>query len=301
MVAVSRIRRTGAVGFSLLLFALSLPLSLFLSRIYYVFFQPEALDGGKRLLDFTVGGYGLFGAVFGTVIVAVILGLVDKNLTARSLLDAMTPGALLAVGIGRFSAGFSEEEMGVPIDSGAFSQISSIDGKRYLSVYIPEGIVALFLCAVALAVFVFAYRKGKEHGRGITATIGASLYCAFQIVFESMRTDALYLKPFNLGFVKASQFVAALIIVAIAAVMYIKAFKLRLFHIGVQSALWALTIAAVAFCFYTEYSIINSGGGTIGMYLTMLISALFVSLVSCCIALKSWYRPTKSGRQINGR
>ncbi|MCL2486542.1 MAG: prolipoprotein diacylglyceryl transferase [Oscillospiraceae bacterium] len=254
---IGRVRRGGQSLASLVLVIAFFP-SLILSRGMYLFFS----DAGGGLFDFVGGGYALYGGIAGVILAALVAALILRDISMSTLLDCLAPGGMLAIAFGRFAAGFSGEELGQQVDVAAFQRApfatrSIVDGNWYLSVYFFEGVVALAITVVLTAFFFSAYKYGRaRRKKGTVATLGAILYTASQSLLESMRTDLLFLKPFNLGFVKTSQLISAIILIVIAIILCVRAWK-RIDSKLAQIFGWAVIAGGLTVAFIMEFKLVS--------------------------------------------
>ena len=294
---ISRLR-SGAFFFTAWLFAASFLPAILLSRAYFCFFAVK-----DNFFAFNGGGYGLYGAVLAVAAVAAIAGKIDRVLTPAALLDCVAPAGLLAIAVGRFASGLSGEELGDPVvpafARAPFAVQSSTDGLWYLAVFVLEGAVALIICAVSIMVFMKCYRNRRAIRKpGTVAIFSSALYTSTQCVLESMRSDPLFLKPFNLGFVKASQVVSAIILIVLLVILFVRAWKAWPGAAQkLQIAAWVLAAAAFTFGFILEFRL--NSGVKIQNYSLMSVCMLFAGVLGAVMASKlgaAWKSPALRSR-----
>lgn len=185
---------------------LALPLGLLGARLFYCvarvgLYMEIGLDAVLRLWE---GGYGLWGAVGGVALAAVIAGR-SKGVRPDALLDALAAPGALTIALCRFGEYFSGEGRGPYVESEFFQRFpfAVFDGyyeEWNWAVFILEGIVAL--------VILFVLMK-KQRPSGHAWRLFLLLYSACQITLEAMRWDS-YLRWL---FVRVSQLTAAIVIV----------------------------------------------------------------------------------------
>lgn len=193
-------QRTGEV-----FLLVSLPLCLLLARLVFVlarlYFFLERADGlSLRLWQ---GGYTVWGALPGFLLAGWLTGKICKKPAAR-VLDAAAPLGLLAIGLFRFLEGFSHQgygqEVGLPFLSFFPFAVQNEFGEMRYAIFLLEGLAALLF-----AFFCVRYPKKRQGDRTRLALI---LFCAFQLLFESLREDEFL----NWGFVRVGQLFSALIL-----------------------------------------------------------------------------------------
>ena len=199
----------GAVGL------LGIPLGLIGARVFYVacnfnFFHYLLEDEGGLLLGFRLwmGGFGLWGAVAGGVLAALLAAKITKQ-PVSSLLDALAAPAALIIALCRFAEYFCGQGYGLNVNIDFFQRfpfaVINKDGIWHWAVFVLEGLAALAMMAVLLR---------KERPAGNSARLFLILYSACQIVLESMRGDA-YLTLHNNNFVRISQVISLLVLIGL--------------------------------------------------------------------------------------
>lgn len=182
-----------------LLFAI--PLGVILGRAVYVLIRLNFFLGWENALAlrFWQGGYSVWGVILAFLLAGVLTGKLLHIKPAR-LLDALAPGALLMLALSRFMEGFAGQGFGQEVPAllrfFPFAVVNEYEEWRY-AVFVLEGLAALVFMLKVLRY------KGEEGNKTRLALI---LFCAFQIVFESLREDEVL----SWGFVKASQMFSAI-------------------------------------------------------------------------------------------
>lgn len=278
--------RSGGMTLAAAILAVSFFPGIILSRAMYLFFSGA--DAG--LFDFAAGGHALYGGILGVILSAVLISKLSKDLPLPILLDCIAPAGTIAIATGRFASGFSGEDLGQIVSIEAFQKApfatqSAVDGYWYLSVYFFEGIAALIIASVLTLRFLSIYKGGKALRKpGTVALLGTILYTASQSVLESMRKDLLYLIPLNLGFVKTSQVISAIILLVIAVILCIKAWKL-LDDKMIQIAAWIAILCGLALAFIMEFKMVS--GVMIKNYTIMSISLTAAAAAMIYIMIKT--------------
>lgn len=249
--------------------------ALVLARVQYCVFNLNDFDSFLSVIALARGGYGLFGAMLGVFLTAVLLVRRSSGVKLSNILDFAAPAGAAAIAVGRFSAFFSGEELGIEIKNSAFhffpvSVYSQQADAWYMCVYAYEALAALVVFFAVLALYKGTYSSGR-YLPGCTWLGFLVLYCGFQMLLESWRTDALFLN--SLGFVRFSQALSALISAAVFVVLCVKNCKRYRFS-AMQLIMWIVTLAFFALAFVCEFTM--TGGTTLRNYTAMAISLAVV-------------------------
>lgn len=229
---------------------LSVPFGLIGARVFYCvcmlnFYAEMGFDAALRLWE---GGYALWGAVGGVTLAAVIAAKTGKQ-PAGKLLDALAPSAALVIGLMRLAEYFSGEGVGLYVEDEAFCRFPLAVCNQY-----GEWHFAIFLLEALAALVIFAVLLRSKRKNGDLARLFLLLYCACQIVLESMRRDN-YLRWL---FVRVSQLTSVLVIAGmmIAAVIRWARNKEARHMTGKQIVLcWAVVLACAGICVALEFSV----------------------------------------------
>lgn len=259
--------------------ALALPLAILLSMILgkqiHLYFLPDA-----------VHGYALLGCFAGCGLSVLLLKIIRAEKNPARLLDCMAIGGCAAIAVGRLSCFFTADDRG-RILSGtpgfplAWPVINATSGETEyrLAVFLFQSFAAALVFLILLAVEHWNKKKAKHHDGDITLLF-LLFYTASQIVFDSMRYDALHLR--SNGFIGAVALVCAIAFVCTAGILLARLIKrdgFRLWH-----GLAAFGIAGcIGLAAYMEYFVQRHGGQAALGYTVM--SGAMVMAVAIGIAL----------------
>ena len=169
--------------------------------------------GPLSVLNTRMGGFLLYGAVFGAMLAAAAVAHHDGVSVVTALDDLAAPG-MLAVLICRLAEGTTGEGVGAWVDSEALWRFSiavqNEFGEWQFAVFMLEALIAAVLLAVLLA------RRYAPGERIMTALL---LYACCQVVCESLRMDSC---P-RVGFVRVSQVISAVVILAVTLIRALRA------------------------------------------------------------------------------
>ena len=183
---------------------LALPLGLICARLFYVtvrfyFFQEIGFEHALRLWE---GGYAIWGAIGGCALAALLCARITRQPAAR-IMDAFAAPAALAIALCRFAEYFSGEGVGRYVESPALQffpvAVCNEWGEWYQAVFMLEG-------AVSLAILFAVLRCRRQEGDA--ARLFCILYCATQVLCESLRKDQYLVW----SFVRVSQLTCALVL-----------------------------------------------------------------------------------------
>ena len=245
---------------------IALPLGLLLSRLAYVLIRFYFFLGWGEGLAFRFwqGGYSVWGAVLGFLL-AVGLTARANRVKAAPLNDLLMPYALKMLALGRFCEGLAGLGFGQEVPSGlAFFPIAVGNeyGEWRFAVFMLEGVAALLFA-------LLAYRYPKQVP-GDASRLALILFCAFQILFESLRKDEVL----SWGFVKSSQVMGAagLLILMVEGLFFRKKNSWRQpRHLALAGfALLVLLIAGL------EYAVDKT---------SININLIYALMTGCCLGL----------------
>lgn len=210
---------------------LCVPLAVLFARIGYFlssinWFREKGLT---TFFQFIRGGYILYGAMAGVLITGWLAAKISGEKPGRLLDAAAAPGALaiclcrMAECLVPLGYGFDVEEWFNP-----YVYASSIPWNDPsplfhfpIALYLDGAwrfFIAFFEALTALMIFLIALRAKKRQSGG-RAVLAILIYAAFQIIWESMREDAVL----RWGFVKVNMLLSALVIAAILLICCLRA------------------------------------------------------------------------------
>ena len=212
-------------------FPFALILGLFCARVVYWYCHIEQFDSfWEALVDYNVGGYALFGVIFGVWAAAFAvrrLGLVQRM---GRLLDAVAPGLSLSFAFIRLSELWGSAcRSRITVPEGFFRRlpfaVQSAEGSWPLAVFLWSAVL-LLLVTVLLVRFYLRYRRfpmcDGSNPNGNVFRIFLLLWGVTEAVIDSLRYDScfmhfIWLKRLNpyASFVSLGQIFAAVTILAV--------------------------------------------------------------------------------------
>ena len=278
-----RIRRGAAAPLKYVLL-FGFPSAVALSRLEYCWFRQDAYRGGlPDILDVSLGGFGLIGAMIAMSAVIAAVGGLDRRFSAAELFDAAAPAASAAICIGRIAGYFSGEERGFELYTDFFRRVmftvyDAGEDKIFVSVYPYEAIAAGLLFVVCIFTFDAVYRT-RKFAPGMVAVRFLLGFTLTQIIFESWRSDSLFLV--YLGFVRFNQAFCAVVLAVLLVVLcvrYAKKFGYRHAQIGA----WAALLLGIVLAFLCEFFM--TGGNHLQNYCGMAVGLTVAGIVAHVIA-----------------
>lgn len=263
-------------------------LSVFFSRIIHWYCHPESYAGlGRALTDYSIGGYCLPGLLLGVFLAAIIVRKLRLTDDTARLLDAVAPGAALAIALIRLSALFNSSCRStiiirdqlfqrLPIGSGVATSSGGVE-YRFATFFVQF----LLMLVLALILVIFFYKRRdipmkRGMAGGHVAMSFLVFYSAIELVLDSTRYDSSFLR-LN-GFVSIVQIVSALSILAVLiyySCQSVKANGLRPYH----WLLWLGFLIGVGGTGVFEYLVQRHGGWYKMCYSVMsLTSAIMAAM-----------------------
>ena len=169
--------------------------------------------GPLSVLNTRMGGFLLYGAVFGAMLAAAAVARHDGVSVVTALDDLAAPG-MLSVLICRLAEGTTGEGVGAWVENETLWHfplaVQNEFGEWQYAVFVLEALIAAVLLVVLLA------RRFAPGERIMTALL---LYACCQVVCESLRMDSC---P-RVGFVRVSQVISAVVILAVTLIRALRA------------------------------------------------------------------------------
>lgn len=178
---------------------------------------------GQMLMSPWLGGFTMYGAIYGVLAGALIFSLVRHTSFAK-VMDTLVPGVLLLIAFGRFAEQYTGQGVGSYNASEAFGGLKfaipfmgvNEYGEAVLQVYMYEALVAIGALIAALEV-------EKRGVPGRAAETGLAIVSAAQIMLESIRGD----ETIKFGFVCPNMIMAMTILAFILVCNIVRVVRSR--------------------------------------------------------------------------
>ena len=273
--------------------------SLYTSRLIHWYCRFESYESLlAALTDFTGGGYSLIGVFVGTIAACLLMRGLFLTKDLPGLLDAIAPAGALGIAVGRLSEYFSSSDRAkfflpeawqhIPWSAPAVNITSGAVEWR-LATFFAQSTWALLLFVFLSFRLLLPFRRQpvrKEWRGGRVFELFMLLYCLSQIVFDSTRYDALFLR--SNGFVSLEQILCGVVVVAILVLYSVRSIKINRFRLW-HPLLWLGSLAGLGLAGFMEYYVQRHGDKFLFCYAFMSIG-LLVFFVMTWIMYRSYTR-----------
>lgn len=267
-------------------------LSLLFARLLHWYCFPEHYSGFlSAMSSYTSGGFALLGAFFGCALAVLLTYLAGLHRDPARMLDCVCLAGGVGITVGRLASFFSSADRGQLLNAASYLPwatpvVNAVSGatEYRLAVFLLQatvtGVITLILAARYLG------DRSASHNHGQTALQFLLLYCAAQVVLDSMRYDSMYFT--SNGFVSVVQVFSAVTLVLLFLFFSVRLVRNRGFMLR-YIPLWIISVALLGCAGYMEYHVQRHGNQAIFAYSIMsLCLGLFVLLT---LAMQSFSEP----------
>ena len=279
------------------LLPLAVLFSVPLCRIIHWYCHAEQYAGlWGALTDYSGGGYCLPGALLGTFLAALLVGRLGFTDNVPRMMDAVAPGAALAVAFIRLSAVFNNSCRGkIAVKAAALQHlplaspiyINGAPDYRFATFFVE--FLVMLAAAFVLMKFYFARRslpmRGGESSDGHTMRLFLLIFSAAELILDSTRYDSSFMH-FN-GFVSIVQMVAAITVLVI--LVHYSRVSIRVNGRGARHwALWIAFFLSLVCVGLSEYFVQRHGDWYGRCYFFMFIgicamsASVYMMYLTCC-------------------
>lgn len=253
---------------------------VFFSRLIHWYFRPDSYsDALTALTDYTAGGYALPGVFCGCALAAVLARLLRLEGSLLRLLDAMSLGLCVGIGLGRLSCFFSAADRGQVV-SGAIPEPIAWPAMNAVSAEAEYRLATFLLQAVfagVLGLILWGFFLTGRAKRGEVTLFFLLLYAMGQTVLDSTRYDSLYLR--SNGFLRVTQLLSAVTLAAAGVFCAVRMVRQRGFRLW-NVLLWIVMAAALAGAGYMEYFVQRHGDRGLFCYSIMTACVVTFALLA---------------------
>lgn len=268
----------------------SIPVGVICSRLLYISCNSEEFQSFGSLFMLSKGGYALYGVIFGVLISMLLMKKINPDFNAGAVSDCIAAGGALGIVIGRLSACFSGDNIGIVLkrDSLHFFPLTVYNeqkGEWVLATFSFEAFFELVIFVVLCLLFArnSNENKGMKGRPGDIALLFLLMHGCSQGVFDSMHVDAL-LVPGN-SFVKVQQILGAVFLAVVTGIFVERSIKLNGFK-PVHIVFPLVALGAIGISLYMELDRI-SYHNFIRNY-----SVIFASMLSAAVSGVIVYQTT---------
>lgn len=272
----------------------ALPLGLLGGRAFYCLARLQVyLEMGlAHALCLWEGGYALWGVVGGCIAATALTARLTRQRTA-ALLDALTVPGMVTVALCRFAEVTCGEGIGMEVEAAFFQRfpfaLYNADWEVWFwAICLLEGAAALVIAAMLTNRRCFAVP-------GSRAKLAAILYCAAQILLESLRRDNFL----RWLFVRVSQLTAVLVIGGMmfcALYRWTKTPAAQRMSARRLCANWSAFLACVGICIAMEFAVDKSASLPVWLcYAVMAVCCAVMGATAYRLILK--YAPADASAE----
>ena len=276
-------------------------LSVYAARLIHWYCRFESYESLRAALtNLRGGGYSLIGVFFGMMLAFLLVRLLRLTRDLPALLDCAAPAAALGIALGRLGDLFTAADRGKMVFTDAALQRLPLAAEVVNSTSgAVEWRFATFAfqsmwCALLFLVFLIAALPARRRplkraawGRGNIFAMFMLLYCCGQIVADSTRYDALFLR--SNGFVSLEQIVCAVVIFAILILYSVRSILARRFRFW-HPICWLAALAGLGVAGYMEYYVQRHGSEYVFSYSVMCAGLFVYACVTFVLFLTSMQR-----------
>ena len=270
---------------------LAVVFSIFFARLIHWYCRFESYASLAAALSvLRGGGYSLIGVFVGSLLAFLIVRALQLTKDLPSLLDCAAPAAALGIAIGRLGDLFTSADRGkilvenaamqrLPFASAVVNGTSGATEWRFAT-FAFQSIFCALLCVIFLAAALDHRRRPLKHerwGHGNVFALFMELYCSGQVVLDSTRYDALFLR--SNGFVSLEQIICGVVIAAVLALYSVRSIKVRRFRFW-HPVCWLLALAGLGLAGYMEYYVQRHGDAYLFAYSLMCAGLLLTFAVA---------------------
>ena len=270
---------------------------LYASRAIHWYCRFESYAGFlAAVTDFTGGGYSLMGVFAGVILACLLMRALCLTRDLPGLLDAIAPAGALGIAVGRLSDYFSSSDRAkfflpeawqhLPWSAPTVNATSgAVEWRAATFCFQSAWCALLFLFLTLRLVLRFRRVPAREGWRsGRVFALFMLAYCLAQIVFDSTRYDALFLR--SNGFVSLEQIVCAVVAAAFLALYSVRSIQKNGFRFW-HPLLWLGALAGLGLAGFMEYYVQRHGNLYLFCYGMMSVG---LAVLFCMIQLM--YRST---------
>ena len=283
------LRKTGNAIAICLFVPMALLSSIVLGRLVHWYCRADSYASFRAAMtDYSWGGYALMGIFAGCILSACVLRLFKAVKNLPEMLDCMALAGGAGIAVGRLSSLFNSsdrgvlmpESMGLPFAYPVTNAVSGVVENR-LATFMLQSIVTAVIVLALAGCYLFCKKKQIRRKDGDLCLLFLAAYGGSQIVFDSTRYDALYMR--SNGFISIVQILgaAALVLaVVIFSVRMVRNCGLKKYHFGI----WVGIVVMLGLAGYMEYHVQRHGDQALFAYSVM--SACIIVVVAAIVAIR---------------
>ena len=276
--------------------------ALCLGRIIHWYCQSEDYASfGAAMTDLGSGGVSLIGAIAAALLAAAVLRLLGAEKDTRALLDDTAAAGALGIAAGRLGERFGSADRGkilieteslqrLPFAAPLIHPVSGAEEWRFAT-FCAQSLWALFLFLVLMVRLAALSRKApdlRDRKKGNAFLLFLTLYCEGQILLDSTRYDALFLR--SNGFVSMEQILCLTVLTILLAAQSVRGIRAGGMRVRYLLS-WVLYLAGFGLVGYMEYYVQRHGDQYVFAYSLMGAGLALFTLVTFVMFRTSMMRP----------
>lgn len=184
--------------------------------------EENPLTPMKMLIQPWLGGYTMYGAIFGGILAAFIWALVSRHPFSR-VMDAIIPGMLVLIMLGRYAETYTAQGLAADRVKEALHMLpfntNQVDEWDYVTPVMQ--VFAYEAAAAGLALIAALEVRGSRAPAGRAAETGLAIVSAAQVMLDSWRNDELI----KFGFVRLNMIMAAMVLAFILVTRMVRVIR----------------------------------------------------------------------------
>ena len=279
--------------------------ALYLGRFIQWYCLSESYTSlGAAMSDLRTGGFSLVGVFAAAVGCAWLLRLIGAEKDIRGLLDDLALSGSLGIAAGRLGERFGSADRGkilienevlqrLPFSAVAIHPVSGEAEWRFAT-FCAQSMWAFFLFLLLASRMMRLSRREnelREREKGGGFLLFVTLYCEGQILFDSTRYDALFLR--SNGFVSMEQILSLAALTAVMILLTVRCVRVGAAR-GSVLAYWALFLGGFGLAGFMEYYVQRHGGAFLFSYGLMTVGLAAVFAATRLAAAKA-RKPSSAG------
>lgn len=288
------LNKSGNVTALALFIPMAMLSSIVLGRLVHWYCRADGYESMEAALtDYTWGGYALMGIFAGCLLSACLLRLLRIVKNLPEMLDCLVLGGGVGIAVGRLSSLFNSsdrgvivpENLGLPFAYPVTNAVSGVVENRLATFMIQSMLAGIIVLALAAWIISCRARK-KEVPAGDVTLLFLLAYGGSQIVCDSTRYDALYMR--SNGFISIVQIlglIALLLAIVLFSVRMTKHTGFKVYYIGI----WVGIAALIGCAAFMEYYVQRHGDQALFAYSIMSACILAVVILTVgirCLAVR---------------
>lgn len=261
-------------------------LSVYFARAIHWYCRFESYNGfAAALKNLGGGGYSLIGAFAGTILAALLVRALQLTKELPPLLDALAPAGAFGIAVGRWAELFTAadrgkmilEKQGLPFTTAVTNSAGVTEWRFATFAFQSIWVGLVFVLLLVVTLVPSRWKDIRPRWRsGNVFCLFILLYCLGQILLDSTRYDALFLR--SNGFVSLVQIVCAVSVAAVTALYSVRSIQINRFR-WYHPFLWFVALLGLGLAGFMEWYVQRHGDRFVLAYDLMAVGLLVFLIV----------------------